>query len=97
MELRMSLSLLRNIVRKFTGHDLSEHEMITLTRHFSLEQKALPGPPLNTLFSLLQLELKKVHFNSFGDLVRRLRGVDQGNDKKSFNQKYILNEALMFL
>ena len=67
---------LRKIVRQFTDHELSEHEMITLTRNFTMDEKGSSGPPLNTLFALIQLELKKVHFNSFGDLVQRLRGVD---------------------
>ena len=43
----------------FVGHELSEHELITLTRHFrqpDLRQERLPE---ETLFSLLQIELRR--------------------------------------
>ena len=51
--------MFRTILREFIGYELSEHELITLTRHFrqaDLRQERLPE---ETLFSLLQNELKR--------------------------------------
>ena len=51
--------MFRTILREFIGYELSEHELITLTRHFrqaDLRQERLPE---ETLFALLQNELKR--------------------------------------
>ena len=55
-------------MREFIAYELSEHELITLTRHFKqtdLRQERLPE---ETLFALLQNELKRAQVGVAKDL-----------------------------
>ena len=45
----------RDILHEFVGFNLSEHELITLIRHYKLDDKASPSLPKDEMHALIQV------------------------------------------
>ncbi len=73
---RIAERMFRIILRDFIGFELSEHEIITLTRHFRAPDARQERLPEETLFALLQNELKRMQFTSFAEILATFQGKD---------------------
>ena len=67
-----------------TGTLLNQHEVITLARHYGKKQY----PLLTTLVSLIQDDLRKKNYTSFGNLQSALASCD--NEALGFISKDLL-------
>ena len=48
----------RDILHEFVGYNLSEHELITLVRHYKLDDKASPSLPKEDMHALIQASIR---------------------------------------
>ena len=76
--------MFRLILREFIGSELSEHEIITLTRNFRSPDMRHARLPEVMVFALLQNELRRLQFSSFDEILSTLNMKDtKGSGKLS--------------
>ncbi|XP_059082013.1 EF-hand domain-containing family member C2-like isoform X1 [Tigriopus californicus] len=66
----------RSILNQFIPNNLSEHEIITLVRHLQEVNLEARIVATDTVFSLLQMELKRMQFSAFPQLILTLESAD---------------------
>ena len=59
-------------MHEFVGFNLSEHELITLVRHYRIDDKGHPWEPKEDMHALIQMELKRINFLNFDSLAKAL-------------------------
>ena len=59
-------------MHEFVGFNMSEHELITLVRHYRIDDKGHPWEPKEDMHALIQMELKRINFLNFDSLAKAL-------------------------
>ena len=59
-------------MHEFVGFNLSEHELITLVRHYRIDDKGHPWEPKEDMHALIQMELKRINFLNFDSLAHQM-------------------------
>ena len=73
---KYNILLFRDILHKYVGYNLSEHQIITIIRAFQSKDHLNPSLPTDQLYSILQSELKRINFQFFDQLEMNLKEKD---------------------
>ena len=74
----------RDILHKFIGYNLNEHQIISLVRKYREKDEISPTLPSHVIFSVLQGELKRINFLNFEALIK---GLEEKEDSLIKEQK----------
>ena len=75
------------MLHEFVGYNLSEHQLLSLIRHFRIDQKNYPSLPKEDMFALIQSELKRINFVNFEALLKALEEKENSQVKDEKKEK----------